>query len=335
MADAGSGIAVAGAGKESTIFFLAAAPHLHVAEVLDRPFELTKYVSLSNDKALLRNTITAPLAEAMGALELKSLFEAPSFYYAHLGLAETTLSADDCYRVQMKCIIYAEMFCTALWLLRDNSASVLTSFLDVAMGSGRTAQFYMQWTGTYWNARGEDQAVTLTHAELEDVHRFFVIIDALTPQSDKDPRTEKAALGGTTSRIQTALYFLPAARQARDLAMKLAYYCICFEALFSVGNVEMTHRIAEATAVFSESHLERRRAVYELMVELYGMRSAVVHGGTLARKQLKRLPEVAEQVDALLRSALAKILKDEGLRTMFNAHDSNKAKAFILDSVLA
>jgi len=82
-----------------------------------------------------------------------------------------------------------------------------------------------------------------------------------------------------SGRLAVALGSFSAALSANDPAQSYLALMTVFEAIVSTENTEISHQIAERTAFLLEKHEEERYQVYRRMKQLYGTRSAVVHGG--------------------------------------------------------
>jgi hypothetical protein len=81
-----------------------------------------------------------------------------------------------------------------------------------------------------------------------------------------------------SGRLAVALGSFWASLSANDPAQSYLALMTVFEAIVSTEKTEISHQIAERTAFLLETDEEERYQVYRRMKQLYGTRSAVVHG---------------------------------------------------------
>ena len=55
----------------------------------------------------------------------------------------------------------------------------------------------------------------------------------------------------------------------------------------------------------------------------YGIRSKVVHGSVMSEQKQKWLPDVASEIDALLRELVLKVIVDQASRQVFDMNDTD------------
>lgn len=274
-----------------------------------------KLFRIGNDKDTVRAFAEERFAEAAGTLDTFQL--ANNHVYAYVANKST---ADAIKEVDALAFLHAfmvktQLFMLALWMIKDNSANAYEGYLrlDDIHGPHYLSERFSNW---FFMADCEQREVHFTAAELDTALAFYAQFDTVIP---KVPNNEKRISGLIhDSRVARTLYFLQAARTTGDLLVKIAFYCMCLESLFSTDKEGINYRVAERTALFIGSEGPERRKILEDVTKLYGTRSKVVHGNLVKENQLSDLFERVKQGDAYLRACLAKILGDPAMLELFS-----------------
>jgi hypothetical protein len=119
------------------------------------------------------------------------------------------------------------------------------------------------------------------------------------------------------SRIARAFHFLEAARSERNLGIKIADYCTCYETLFSTESTELSHKLAERVSNFLAHLSDEKMNIYQSIKSAYNIRSKVVHGDNLTNNQIENLVKTSENCDYHLRLILNSIVNSEKLTEIF------------------
>lgn len=106
------------------------------------------------------------------------------------------------------------------------------------------------------------------------------------------------------TRVDRASYFVLFARSKEMISLKIFAYCSALECLFTSGNSEVNHKIAERVAVILGSSKEERQQLYNTIKKAYGIRSTVVHGSSFKNPN-DYLVELSVQLDGILRRLLS------------------------------
>ncbi len=249
-----------------------------------------------------------------GSHDLFQLRNNPTFAYVHKSHAVGTMdeaNADAYLRIFVVKTVFM-MF--GLWMVKDNSANGLRAYLrldDQAGSHGLSNEHSTQ----FFTADCQLRYVHYSKAEFDRAVGYFHQIQTLVPHV---PENEKYLTGLAGSRLARTIYFAQAARNTSDLLIKIAFYCMCFESLFSTETAGVAHRVSERVAVFLGTNGAEKRAIYDDVHALYGTRSAVVHGGEIKSSKVPGLVAIAVRGDDYLRRCLAKILADAGLQQLFD-----------------
>ncbi|QHV97862.1 HEPN domain-containing protein [Spirosoma endbachense] len=133
------------------------------------------------------------------------------------------------------------------------------------------------------------------------------------------------------SRIRRALQFLNQARSSPQLLVKISFYVLVLECLFSANDAtEINHKISERVAIYVGVNGEEKYKLFKFVKKVYGIRSKYVHGQMMDKKLSENaiLSEISKELDELVRIVLLKVilvdsanflLKDEALTEWFNS----------------
>lgn len=141
------------------------------------------------------------------------------------------------------------------------------------------------------------------------------------------PKLQQAfpAAARKRNRIATALRSYRIATTARVVEPRVILYCAALEALFTTQQQEVSLQIRARLARWLGTSAADRKARWDQMNEIYGLRSAMAHGGAWEEKLSGRnddeknayLSGLVESADLYVREALLKILGDQGNLTLF------------------
>jgi hypothetical protein len=251
--------------------------------------------------AATAHAFAAEYADAAGSLDKFQLANNPTYAYLANRYAAGTMNQENGLAFLHAFIVKVQLLLLGLWMVKDNSANAWTAYfrLDDDAGPHFLSEGYMTF---FFTADCELRAGHFNAEEFERAVAFYRQFDGVIP---KLPYTQKRISGLThDSRLARTLYFLQAGRNTSDLLIKIAFYCMCLESLFSTDKEGITYRIAERTALFIGSNGLERRKIFEDVAKLYGTRSKVVHGDLVKHRQLPDLIERVKRGDGYLRSCL-------------------------------
>lgn len=297
----------------------------------DRFFDLR----VTNDREVAESVLKPHVRSAIGGIETSWLLEAETIVYGYFPWSPSVDVDDRDARLRLlnNLLFQTRLLLKALWLTRDNAANTELGFLitpsarhsgdDVA--SNAISLLFSMSDGT------KDVATPFTREELREARE---VTRMHHPEFVSDPRHihEEA----NAFRFTRALFFLEAARGTRDLSVKVANYCTCFESLFALETGELTHRLAERLARFLGTDLNSRKEIYSAVKSAYDVRSRTVHGAR-PETRFEKLAPISRSCDDLLRRAMRKIYETEALHRFYFTDDSSPREfsQFLLELVLA
>ncbi len=282
-------------------------------------YEIEDSIRIGNDAPTAGAFAQKEFAETAGTLDAFQLEHNPTYAYVASRFTSGTMDEATGLAYLRAFVVKVQTLLLALWMIKDNSANALTAYyrLDDADGPHFISE---DFTTYFFTADCELRTTHFTAVEWERAIAFLRQLDAAIP---KLPQNERRVSGLIhESRLARTLYTLQAARNTSDLLVKIAFYCMCLEALFSTDKEGITYRIAERTALFLGNDGPERRAILEDVTKLYATRSKVVHGDLVKKTQLPDLLERVKRGDDYLRRCLTKIMADNALLHLFTKKPS-------------
>ena len=304
--------------------------NLRLVEPTGRGVQIADGVYLTNEcSTQVERILSRPFRLAMGGNECSSLLTAPAAIYSKDLPNEP--DPDQAVQTLTMCLQLLRAFFMALWVIKDNAVNCEMGFLEHDVpGQGLThASNFI--AALFSNARGDKDETKFRVAEIRQARQYFT--DFFLPvmfglevggnvfEGPKKTRPAVVSAKGT-HRLPRFLYFLTAARCAEDLGVKVSLYMTCLEIMFSTEATELTHRLSERVAFFLRREPTERLAVYKSLRRAYDIRSKVVHGSVMSEKKQKEVPEVASEIDELLRQLILRLISDEASRRVFDMEDT-------------
>lgn len=294
---------------------------------VDSGFEIDKDLKVGNHP-LAAAELAGPLASAAGTLDNYQLVNNPTFAYVSSAWAKGTIDEANADAKLRIFITKVELLMLGLWMIKDNSVNPLRAYLRVDDSEGPHFRAHVS-TNQFYSAAGKLDTVHFTKGEFEQSVAFYRQIWDLLPKRPENERQATAlVLGGRLSRT---LYLVQAARSSADLLIRIAFCCMCLEALFSTDNAGIAHRISERAAMFIGEDGTEKRTIYTEMHRLYRTRSAVVHGSPVKESRVPALTAAMVRCDDYLRRCLTKILVDRALLDLFEHKDPKAIDVYFLD----
>jgi len=247
-------------------------------------------------------------------------------------ISPTPMGDEEARRFLLRTITLTQQFLLSLWLVKDNSGNTCEAHLALHDRQTGKGEVYSQHT-PFLNvmANCERTTTTFTREEVERAVGYYRQLEAFLPQlawKSTDPRPSGLVI---KSRLYRAIYSAQLARANAELGVKIAFYCIAFEALFSTDREAISHRIAERAAILIEADGVGRKALYQDLKKLYGIRSTVVHGDVLNADRLVEFRQIAQRADAQLRTTIQRIFADEALLDLFTKKSKDAIDTYFLD----
>lgn len=293
------------------VFFVTALEDIELPKI--QKLDVGKNLTLTTDWRVIRDHLSEPFRAIIGPMEEDTLMKAPAVLY---GVEEVESSSLSLVEYINKRMVHCRVFLVGLWMVKDNSVDHDLAFAELRYRLPDSVISSNYLAAKFLNCRGLRETQAFSLEELKQAVRFNHRLEM-----DYVPEPH-LRMQDRLTRVGRALTFLQAARSTNDLGMKVSYYCTCFEALFSSSTTELTHKLGERVASFVETTPENRLILYKKVKEAYSIRSKVVHGDELNKKDFQKAEKAAEMCDQLLRRILHGIRESKKLSELFDGSNT-------------
>jgi hypothetical protein len=211
-----------------------------------------------------------------------------------------------------------------LWLVKDNAAHFDRVWLAARTSRGPVTHSN-SWAARMSSADGTFEQVTFSSEELRLARSFKTSLPTYLRASDSPTMLAKGSL-----RFQRFLYFLGAARESTDVAMKIAQYCSGLEALVSTSQQELSHQVSERVSALLAPPGPDRISKFKLVKQAYGYRSKAVHGSSFSHADVNQLRDCSKAIDQIYRVLFSLYFQNNGrFRASLEGTDENVTHFFI------
>ena len=303
------------------IIYVTALFGIQINEKLINPLEMKNNIYISNNVEHIKPYLKTKVLRAIGEIEANILFSGSTFIYqvGHILIKDQMSSETVLFLREV------QAFEIGLWLIEDCSVNN-----ELGFGILLEEEYIHSNSLTIFNTRSDgtkndliigkdklNQAITIYKNHLGGVH-------------DKDvPENTRFQAG--LNRTGIAFSHLQTARSSDDLAIKVAHYCTFFEAILSTSTSELSHQVAERSALLLGTTKEEKIKIYKEIKNAYGVRSRIFHGERVSRKQLKDIAEVSKFTDDIARKLMNKILIDNNISNIINSSDTSVIEEYMLN----
>jgi len=211
-----------------------------------------------------------------------------------------------------------------LWLVKDNACHFDRAWL-VARTPRGPATHTNTWAARMTSAEGTYEPVTFSSEELRLARSFKTPLPSYLRASDSPTMLAKGSL-----RFQRFLYFLGAARESGDVAMKIAQYCSGLEALVSTSQQELSHQVSERVSALIAPPGPNRISNFKVVKQAYGYRSKAVHGSSFSPAEVNQLRDCSKAIDEIYRWLFSLYFQEDGrFRAAVEGTNENATQFFI------
>lgn len=303
--------------------FIAGLVDLQIKGVMKSPLEIKTDTYVTNNPSQIKKFLKSHDLIAIGSIEANWLLNGSPVIYRVGDVTKTEFAHEEIVNLLRD----AQAFLTSLWLLQDNSANTELGFA-VCLSNKHVHSNSLIYH--YTASSGQRIATEIDHARLSEAAH-------LCRENFTGIRTEDelkwTAFQRESGRINISMRLLQQARSSKDLGEKIANYCSHFEALLSSNSVELSHQLSERTAFLLRESPEARYEHFKKTKRAYAIRSKVVHGDIVSKKQVPDLADIATHCDQAARELLATILKSDELKALFSQNDNDALDEFMLKRI--
>lgn len=292
-------------------------------------FEMIPEFFLTNNRNILK-TISTDFStlSIIGFNEINALNNKTSFFHYNKKL-EININDFDDRSFLINHLVLIEIFCQALWIIKDNS--VYSEMGHLIYGELKAPHIHSNnWEHSFKNCLGKNETVKFTTTEIEEAIKMFHRLFNISYVGEELEQTAK--ITATSSRMSRAIYFLESARITSDIGVKIANYCTVLESIFSVSNTELRHRLSETVSHFIGTNKVEKMEIYKILQVAYDIRSSIVHGDGISSKFTKNNFELLKstiiKTDDILRKCFYKILNDDKLIELFTTKTKDEINEY-------
>ncbi|MGO8100449.1 hypothetical protein AB9F46_08540 [Rhizobium leguminosarum] len=215
-----------------------------------------------------------------------------------------------------------------LWLVKDNAVHFDRAWLSADTQDGLVVH-NNYWASRLRTASGSFEPVQFSSLELRAARKFQPPLPTYIGQSGSPTMLEQGSL-----RFQRFQYFLGAARESADVAMKIAQYCSGLEALVSTSQQELSHQVSERVASLLSSPGSERVRTFKLVKQAYGYRSKAVHGASFKPSDIGQLRECSTKIDEIYRKLYGLYFAEDGRFRAAAEGTDEKINGFFIELLL-
>ncbi|WP_109850969.1 HEPN domain-containing protein [Aquimarina sp. AU58] len=315
--------------KKNVFYFLTPVYNIEIDTNLESGIHIGNNIVFTNNNSIIKEFATETLKKRIGEIEYDSLMNANGVFYKVL-----TSDFEGKFDKQIKnhkkelleFLYLSQSFISLFWLIKDNSVNIeigYTEFFKFVSENSIESTFgstnHLGVINTFANGDKKNQKF-----KFDDLNKILEYSKFLKPTEYTKFAIDPSPVYNNNPRIGIALASINIARGQHDLALKIGHYCTFFESIFSTSNTEITHKLAERIAFFTELLPELRYKRFQEIKDIYSVRSQVVHGSNVSSKKLKSINDLVNNTDNIARIAINKILNNRFLLNLFSSRDNKK-----------
>lgn len=288
---------------------------------------------LSNCSSVLRETFDNDLSAYTIGSHSVDEFEGQTYFYIDGYFADGyTQSVVDDFgtKLTFAFLRVIQDYVERLWYIEDNSVYIRDGFLytyENRISDGCT--FKASLSAIFSKANGiiEPSVFSLESLMPLSSDMFVINPENITPEIDnyKDATLDHFWKKNKVERKLRAWGYILLSRSQSQTPLKMMLYTMALESLLGTSTTELSHRLAERSAIMLGTTLEERTEIYTTIKKSYDNRSSIAHGDLL--KEDSNFSERVVKIDRYLR----KLMSFEEPYSMENA----EIDKFFIDKLLS
>lgn len=305
--------------------FITLIHNFNLDSKLSAPIEIKDGLFITNNPKFIQGLLEPflNLETIIGKMEYRYLISgSPILYSINKAVSELPLISE-----VNNFMVKAQFFSQAIWLLKDSSVNI-----ELCFGISPTKESYdvhSNYMAAYFtDSKGKVSTINFNKYQLRDAISKY-ILDTDIDYNEKFK--EKAKLVKGTTRQNRSLHHFMSARGSNSLEYKIANYCAGFESLLSTSQSELSHQLSERLAILLNNSKLSKIDIYKISKRIYGIRSKVVHGGTVDTKDLE---ELSTYCDDFARQLFNNSLGGSEFADALSLADSSKYDEYFINKIL-
>src|SRR3989339_521844 len=294
--------------------------------------------NLSNDKELPKKLFgLKEFVPVVGYISFEKLINSPVFIA--VGEANEFYHAD--INTESKLVAYKltilQLFISCFWFVKDCCSN--TDVLYLYNTENKNIKSELKTT-FFSNAKGEYSTSDFKLDELHEAENiFFKLYPFLAHKVDEFADQLEIVKNGEWikisevnklaynewNRIEKAFNFLIIARSNSFLPLKISFYVVIYETLFTTDNTEVSHKVSERISFYLGNNNAEKEEIFKLVKNAYAIRSKYIHGQRLDKKlqSVEKQIDLSVEIDSLTRRLLRKIILEDSSIFTQNENDLN------------
>lgn len=277
----------------------------------NRGIQLSPGIRITNGPEVKSEILETKLMKTTAGVHSIDEFDNKVYYYKS-GDLKTIGNEEEIHQKGTMITFYflreAQSFVRDLWGVKDNGVYIRDGFLivfDKNIEDGFT--FKASLSEVFTDSAVTRERIKFTKEEIEIAKTNFEPF-SIEEIYEKDiglkyPNFEHFYKKNSPERLQKAEYFTMAARGNPAIPMKIVFYCIALECLFSTSTSELSHTIGERVSFMLRTDHQERIDLFKFIKKAYSMRSQIVHGSNLKGNE-ELLADISKRLNFILKELL-------------------------------
>lgn len=276
---------------------------------------------ITNNKAVKLSLVNKYMEEAAGMLETEAIKYSNAVIYSYKEIEDSRQPQE----ILVEFLREVGIFLNVLWIIKDNSVNYEMGFIEY-YDKGIIKIDSNLMSPIYTCSNGKVIKTVFSKKEIRKAGKFYTKdIEPITDESDY----EITPLRKGINRVERAFYFLQSARNQSDMGIKVSDYCTTLEALFSTSSSELAHQLAERIALFLGQNTPAKSKIYGDIKTAYKIRSKIVHGDALKKKDIDQVIDISILCDEYIRQSFSKIRLNKKLSQLFDSSQETLNNYFV------
>lgn len=244
---------------------------------------------LSNCSSILQETFDNELsAYTLGSHSIDEFVGHTYFYIDGYFADGTTQSVVDEFgtKLTFAFLRVIQDYVERLWFLEDNSIYIRDGFLytyEERLSDGYTFKASLSAVFSKANGRIEPSEFSLESLTSQSSDMFVINSEDISPEIEnyKDATQDHFWKKNKVERKLRAWGYILLARSQSQPPLKMMLYTMALESLLGTSTTELSHRLAERSAIMLGTTTEERIKIYATIKKSYDNRSTIAHGDLL------------------------------------------------------
>jgi hypothetical protein len=307
------------------VFFVTPLHGITINDELGSGIRLGEHGWIGNNPTMFSEYVGEDWWRILGSATTKKILNAKVFVFGEL----SDVPPEQRWEIFTKQVEKVKGFLDFLWVVKDNAVN---SEICVFSTWDEASHKWINPVGlsptdsvTMADGRGHTTLMEFSKTEIETVAGYMSGLQNINVIKHFQSNAFKTQ--NSLDRPELGRFYVHIARRASIINAKIALYCSGFEAILTTSQTEVSHQIAERTALLITGDPEHRMEVYRDMKQIYEVRSKAMHGKFPKLKGETTIEEVARQCDEYMRMVIWRLWTSR-IEEMYSTNDSDLENYF-------